>query len=277
LALVADGDVQGVAALVKRYPALTNDRSYKAHALLRQLVSLNKGHCYKKLHRQIADVLTPASVRSFREAILNDQVDVVRHHLQADADLIYADFTAGRGIAQAIHHWTSLAVAGLCLDAGADIESLTTLGESPLTMQLRFGTVEGVRYLLQNGANPNNGVGGHMPSDTMAERIELLLAHGWDTNHGLMLHDANHGHGARIKTWLKYGADPNAKNDQGQTALHLIAARGTGRDAIHTLIKAGADPDLRDQDGHTPLDLARAARQQSAAQALMARGANKTP
>ena len=155
---------------------------------------------------RIADLLIPPAVRSFRDALLDDACDVVQQRLQADPGLIQAEFTAGRGIAQPMHHWKSLEMAELLLDAGADLEVTTTLGETPLTMQIRFGTVAGVRFLLERGANPNNGVRGYMHSRSMVELIELLLAHGWDINNGELLHDANHGHGQRVQTWLRYGA-----------------------------------------------------------------------
>ena len=140
-------------------------------------------------------------------------------------------------------------------------------------MQIRFGTVEGVRFLLERGAHPNVGRGGHMRTAIMPECIELLLKYGWDINRGQLLHDANHGHGARVVTWLQYGADPNATTEQAQTALHLFAARGAGRDAIRALAAAGADLTARDQAGQTPLDLARQAKRRAAEETLRALGA----
>ncbi len=107
--------------------------------------------------------------------------------------------------------------------------------------------------------------------------IELLLDYGWDINESygertLMHHDANHGYGAAVRTYLAYGADPNIKNRDGRTALHLIAARGAGREVIHALVEAGADINVRDNDGVTPLDLARKAKRPTAARVLIELG-----
>jgi hypothetical protein len=275
LTLFLAGDADGAAELLAHHPDLGTHCGYEAHPLLRRFVDHNNGHCYKPSHLRIADLLTPSNVRCFREAVVRDEFDVVQNHLRSDTCLIHSEFTAGRGIAQAIHHWKSVMVAELLVDAGGNLEVLTTLGESPLTMQLRFGTVEGVQFLLEKGVNPNHGTGGHMPSHSMGELIELLLAYGWDINNGQMLHDANHGHGKRVETWLTYGANPNLRNRHGQTALHLIAARGTGRDVITMLVESGADINARDDDGNTPLDLARRASTQIAAQQLTKLGADE--
>ena len=135
---------------------------------------------------QIADLLIPQSVRLFRDATVRDEFQNVQDSLRSDGKLVHSEFTAGRGIAQAIHHWKSVQVGQLLIDSGANIEALTTLGESPLSLQLRFGTVDGVRFLLENGADPNNGARGHMPTDSMAELITLLLDHEWDINLSLI-------------------------------------------------------------------------------------------
>ena len=268
-----EGDVERARSLILGNPSFANQEGYSAHPLLTQFISHNKGHCYKQAHLQIADMLIPDSIRSFRDAILQDEVHNVQELLGSDANLVHSEFTAGRGIAQAIHHWKSVAMGELLIDAGANMEAMTTLGESPLTMQLRFGTVDGVRFLLDRGANPNNGTGGHMPSESMDELIALLIDHGWDINNGQLLHDANHGHGARVQTWLRFGADPKLCDDNGQSALHLIAASGIGRAAIEALVAAGADIDARDNDGRTPLDLARLASKKTAKDVLTVLGA----
>lgn len=270
LTLFTVGDEPAAYALLAESPELREklEESHAAHPLLRQFVERNDGHCYKPSHLNIANLLLSSEVKSFRTAVLGNDLAAVIKHLQADPQIAHAEFTAGRGIAQAIHHWQLPAIARVLLDTGADIEQLTTRGETPLTMQLRFGTVHGVRFLLEQGANPNHGAGGHMPSDTMNERMELLLAYGWDINRGELLHDASHGFGRRVQLWLQHGADPNATNEQGQTALHLVAARGIGRDVLRALIDAGANLNFRDKRGETPLDLARKADSQVAAKEL---------
>lgn len=270
LSLFAAGDVDSARTLLLDNPTLSQHAGNDAHPLLREAVMRNHGHCYQRPHLQIADLLISDRVQAFRDAVLNDRTGDVVDRLKVDPEIVHAEFTAGRGIAQAFHHWNSIPTATVLLDAGADLDVETTLGETPLAMQLRFGTVEAVRFLLEQGATP---VGNHMPSNTLIERISLLLEYGWQIDSSYMLHDANHGHGKRVMTWLESGADPMATTDNGQTALHLFASRGTGREAIRALVQAGTDINATDADGNTPLSLARSATRQTAAQELISLGA----
>lgn len=279
-----NGDVEAARTYLQRRSTLAGHTDYRAHPVLLQFINRNDGHCYKKAHLLIADLLIPWEVQIFREAVLADRLEDIRRQLAVDPALISAEFTAGRGIAQAIHHWRSPAVGALLLNGGADINVATTVhvtGETPLMMQLRFGTADGVRLLLERGADPHLGGLKHLPSPSMAELLKLLLDYGWDINEGagtrtMMHHDANHGHGMRIRVLLDHGAEPDVKDADGRTALHILAARGVGKDAIRALIEAGADMDARDRKGRMPLDLARAAKRQTAAKTLMALGAKRT-
>lgn len=280
------GNVRDARDIVDREPHLLEHRGYRANPLLRACVEKNHGHCYKRSHLEIAEWFIPDAVKAWRLAVFEDQRSDVAQHLSNDPPLVHAEFTGGgRGIAQAIHHSQSHDVATLLLDAGADIHACTTVhqgGETPLAVKLRMGDLDAVRFLLDHGADPNRGVSTAIPSSVLNEAIALLKRHGWDMNAGfgrrrtMLHHDANHGHGDRILTWLANGADARVQNDQGQTALHILAARGTGRDAIQALVKAGADVNQRDDNGRTPLDLASDAPKTIAAQELIKLGAKSS-
>ena len=280
LAAFRDGDVDAAKAVLAETPGLLPHTGYGAHPLLRACVTQNDGHCYRKAHLEVAELLIPQAVRNFRDAVLEDRLSDVRDQLETDPPLATAEFTAGRGIAQAIHHWQSTVVAELLLDRGADIDHQTTVhfnGDTPLSWKLRNGDIAGVRFLLGRGADPNRGPIKFMPSAAMADAIPLLLDHGWDINQGtgertLLHHDANHGHGAKVRVLLDHGADPNVRDGVGRTPLHLLAARGAGRDAIRALARAGADPMARDDAGHTPLDYARRSRRRTAERELLKLG-----
>ncbi len=138
--------------------------------------------------------------------------------------------------------------------------------------------IENLRSLLDRGANSNLGGLKHTPSTSMAEALELLIRHGWDINERvdgrtLLHHDANHGNGGRVRLLLDHGADPNIKDSEDRTALHLVSARGVGVETIHALVDAGANLYARDHEGRTPVDHAASANRQVAARALEKLGA----
>jgi ankyrin repeat protein len=63
------------------------------------------------------------------------------------------------------------------------------------------------------------------------------------------------GDHATMKLLLDRGADPNARQQLGFTALHAAAGHGD-IEMAKLLLEAGADPDLRTEDGKTALELA---------------------
>ena len=62
----------------------------------------------------------------------------------------------------------------------------------------------------------------------------------------------HHGYFEVAKTLLQKGADPNAKNGNGQTSLHL-SSKVLASSLIALLIERGADVEATDIDGRPPL------------------------
>ncbi len=72
---------------------------------------------------------------------------------------------------------------------------------------------------------------------------------------------------------LNAGANPNARNDTGGTALHLAARFNPSGTVIRALIDAGADPNAPNDRGWTPLDLADRGNSLAVIEALLDAGA----
>jgi ankyrin repeat protein len=84
---------------------------------------------------------------------------------------------------------------------------------------------------------------------------------------------ASKGNKAEVERLLKHGADVNAQQADGATALQWAAYRGDAKLA-ELLLKAGAKPDLANRDGATPLWLAAARGDGAVIQALLKGGAD---
>lgn len=70
-----------------------------------------------------------------------------------------------------------------------------------------------------------------------------------------------------VRALIAKGADPNAADHDGGTALHWAVAGGSF-EVVRLLLEAGADPVRADKDGMTPLALARLKKRESIADLL---------
>lgn len=59
-----------------------------------------------------------------------------------------------------------------------------------------------------------------------------------------------------IKMFLDAGGDVNSRNELGRTPLIIAARRRSCPQTLELLIKAGCDPNAKDNNGDTALDLA---------------------
>jgi ankyrin repeat protein len=120
-------------------------------------------------------------------------------------------------------------------------DPLLTDGATPLMRAARSADLVAMRLLMEKGANPNLATknfttplmfaaglgGGRRSEDDLVEAASLCL---------------------------KWGADVNAFNSTGQTALHIAVERSDR--LVKFLVERGAELDLKDKDGRTPLDVA---------------------
>jgi ankyrin repeat protein len=127
---------------------------------------------------------------------------------------------------------------------------------SPLwgTIQYRH-SLEGVRLLLESGADPNDGECVYHAAELADPQfLELLFQNGATevaTNglaRALDFERIEH-----IRVLLKYGADPNDRTSH-ETRLHHGIRRGRNRPILELLVNAGADLNARSREGLNPAE-----------------------
>ncbi|PSF36221.1 hypothetical protein C7H19_13495 [Aphanothece hegewaldii CCALA 016] len=137
------------------------------------------------------------------------------------------------------------------LAEGADPNTITECGKSPLMLAAMYGHKSVMEALLDAGADPN--LRGDEEFDEGETALMYIASSFFASNRAEV-----------IKFLIQRGADVNVQNDQGQTAL--IKA-GENADAVKALIEAGADLNIRDKEGNTAMMLGSWAIQQLLRQA----------
>jgi ankyrin repeat protein len=119
-----------------------------------------------------------------------------------------------------------------------------TIGSTPFMKAATTSDVRMIRLLLEHGADPT--------ITTQDETTPLMATAGlnWAEISSLGTEDDTL---AVMELMLARGADVNAANDQGETALHGAAQRGADR-VVQFLAVRGAALDAKNRRGRTPLD-----------------------
>ncbi|KAI0382245.1 ankyrin repeat-containing domain protein [Hypomontagnella monticulosa] len=176
----------------------------------------------------------------------------------------------------------------ILLEAKASPNTQDTKGNTPLHDAVKFNNENMVRILLRGNAKPSirNSLGRlplHMAvsyaGDTNEKILEYLLVVGSNPNAGddendtALHYAAEGGKTAVCQTLLRMNASPNAVNDRRETPLHCAALNGEVG-TIETLLRAGADPNARTVHQETPLIYAAARDRADAVTYLIGGGAD---
>jgi uncharacterized protein len=125
-----------------------------------------------------------------------------------------------------------------------------TLGEgtTPFLRAAKNGDVPTLRALLENGADPartqKNGTTALMLASGVG-RGQGVFAKDYATEAELL---------SAVQFLVEHGADINAVNDTGQTALHIAAQASDG--VVDYLAAHGANLEAKERQGRTALDIA---------------------
>ena len=143
-------------------------------------------------------------------------------------------------------------VVKVLIDAGADIEAQDDDGYSPLFLPSISGGVDTVKVLLRAGAD-----------------VRVTD----DTGNTCLMFAAHHGHIETVRTLLcmpEVGLDN--PGEHGSTALHDAACQGHP-DVLQALLDAGADIEAKDAEGRSALLVASSVGEVKSAKVLVEAGA----
>lgn len=128
------------------------------------------------------------------------------------------------------------------ISQGADVHTQNEWGLTPIMLAAQYNpAVVVTKALLEAGADL-------VEAEPKYRSNALHLAANKTTNPKI------------IKTLLDYGADLNARNYLGETALIMAVSTNSATRIVTALIKAGADINARDYQGHSVLEYARLAK-----------------
>ncbi|CAD7701665.1 unnamed protein product [Ostreobium quekettii] len=177
-------------------------------------------------------------VTSLMAAAMKQNHDVMEWCIAAGCNIEAADKDEQRAMHHAARHG-AIECVDVLLRAGADINALAK-GEGVLIFAVRGGHYDVARMLMERGAELNSS-----PKDD--PRITLVHALAIGTSPSAEV-DVE-----LLKEVLVKGADINAADEHGNTALHLAAIVGKEASVLE-LVRSGAKLDERNQDGRTPLN-----------------------
>lgn len=148
------------------------------------------------------------------------------------------------------------------IDKGASVNMMGDF--SPLYEAIKSNRVEIVKYLMEEGADPNVLIGENTSPFNRAmglwrnDIVDYMLEKGFDPNlkhrdgTTLLSRAFANLYSSRIEKFIRLGADVNIPDMEGDWPIHAAIDKSSV-DLMRLVIERGADINQRDKDGRTPL------------------------
>ncbi|MCG8486949.1 MAG: ankyrin repeat domain-containing protein [Chromatiales bacterium] len=179
-------------------------------------------------------------------------------------------------------------VALYLIKGGANVNEKGKLGRTPLHLAAYNGMPQVAKLLISRGAYVNaSNEEGATPLHSAAfgivnsgDLLKILLAKGANVDSGTgtkigtpLIHATKYGNLEAVKVLLNNGADINARDESGNSALHFASLYGRIDVATYLLMK---NPDVNqvNQENNSPLHVAAINGRRMVAEQLVYHGAN---
>ena len=110
------------------------------------------------------------------------------------------------------------------------------------------------RDLLERGCDPDHSMFAAAWNRDV-EAIRLLRKHGAPLRPDMLVETIGWSRFEAAEEFLRQGADPNATDAKGRTALHMMLAKDTAPEHLAMVIRYGARTDIPGPDGRTVAEI----------------------
>ena len=256
LCAILNGRVDCVQALLEAGADTTIANKKKVTPLMGAAINGNAA-CMRLLLSQGAQDSTTKDMRTtaLMLAAANGSEECVRLLLQSGSAVNARTDDRMSALHFAIRH-ENAACARALIEAGAEMDTRTRADyDTPLLLATMRGYTEGVRLLLEHGANPN-----------LADEMGCSP----------LMHAASGGFTDCIELLLEHGAALNSVDPNKESALFYAINAGK-EDALRLLLQRGANAKSLNRHKYTPLYEAVADNQLGCVRILLEHGANPAP
>ena len=143
----------------------------------------------------------------------------------------------------------------ILLDHGADMDTLSPLGERSLSLAATYGWPEVIAKLIERGADVNER------SSSASDLVSRLSSPGeTESCEGQtpVMVAAREGSVDTVNLLIKHGAKLNVTDTLGKTVLHVAAKPWWEENVelVRKLLQEGCDPNVKDAKGRKPIEIA---------------------